>query len=171
MSGIASHHVRERLIRPLLLSLPWSHCASANATRTREHRCMPRLLSLPRSRCSACSGLALQLQRCMPSGAMPMLKLAVCPTAACTSSSSTKVPRAAAKWAVRPSAASARISDAHARQRQAESQQIKHQGLASMQRSERQGKVLPLCFAHRPNCAFQRTLIRSFASVMPYGRR
>ena len=40
-----------------------------------------------------------------------------------------------------------------------------------MQRFERQRKVHPLCFAHQPNCAFQRTLTHSFASAMPYGRR
>lgn len=33
------------------------------------------------------------------------------------------------------------------------------------------GKVLPLYFAHRPNCALQRTLTRSFASATPCGRR
>jgi hypothetical protein len=171
MFGIASHHVRERLIGPQLLSVLWPRRASIIANCMREHRAMPLLLSLPRSRHSACPGLALQLQPRMPSGAMPMLNLAVCPSAACASSSGTKVPRAIAKWAARPSAASARISGAHACQRQAESQQIEQQGLASMQRSERQGKVLPLCFAHRPNWAFQRTLTRSFASATPYGRR
>ena len=85
---------------------------------------MPWLLSLPRNRRSARPGLALQLQRSMPSGAMPMLNLAVCPSAACSSPRSAKVPHAAAKWAARPSAVSARISGANARQRQAESQQI-----------------------------------------------
>jgi hypothetical protein len=170
MFGIASHHVRERLIGPLLLSLPWSHCASANATRTRDHRCMPRLLPLPRSRCGACSGLALQLQHRMPSGAMPMLNLAVCPSAACASSSGAKVPRAVAKWAARPSAASAPISGANAASvRQNRIKQTPRVGF--MQRSERQGKVCPLCFAHRPNWALQRTLTRSFASATPCGRR
>jgi hypothetical protein len=60
-----------------------------------------------------------------------MLNLAVCPPAACASLRGAKVPHAIAKWAVRPSAASARISGGNAQQRQAESQQIKHQGLAS----------------------------------------
>jgi len=43
-------------------------------------------------------------------------------------SSSIKVPRAIAKWAARPLAASAQISGANACQRQAESQQIKQKG-------------------------------------------
>ena len=43
--------------------------------------------------------------------------------------------------------------------------------VGAMQRSEHQGKAHPLYFAHRPNCALQRTLTRSFASAMPYGRR
>jgi hypothetical protein len=130
-------------------------------------------MGLHRPFTAACapSGLAFQPPRAKPTGVLPTLNLAVCPSAACSSSSGTKVPRAVARWAARPSAASAQISGAHARQRQAESQQIEQQGLASMQRSERQGKAFPLCFAHRPNCAFQRTLTRSFASATPYGRR
>ena len=127
MFGIASHHVRERLIGPLLLSLPWSHCASANATRTREHRGMPRLLS-----CRALVAASVQVWRfsCksgMPSGAVPGLNLAVCPSAACSSVRGAKVPHATVRWAARPLAASARISGANARQRQAESEQIKQQ--------------------------------------------
>ena len=171
MSGIASHHVRDRLIGPLLLSLPWSHRASAKATRTREHCAMPSPLSLPRSRRSTCPGLALELQRRMRTSAVPWLNLAVCPSAACSPLSYAKVPHATAKWAARPPAVSAPKEQCLRLKASGRSQQIKQQGLASMQRFERQGKVLPLCFAHRPNCAFQRTLIRSFASATPYGRR
>ncbi|RYD92202.1 MAG: hypothetical protein EOP50_13070 [Sphingobacteriales bacterium] len=77
---------------------------------------------------------------------------------------------ATAWWAARPSAVSARISDANAGQRQAELPQTSTKGWLHAW-SKRQGKVLPLCFVHQPNCAFQRTLTRSFASATPCGRR
>jgi len=44
-----------------------------------------------------------------PPGAASPLNLAVCPSAACSPGSSTKVPRALAKWAARPAAASVGI--------------------------------------------------------------